>query len=61
MMGFDDDEYDDFNDDDDCFECDGVGFVMGDCGEDCCPCADPEMQHPWYPCEICTPVKTSRP
>lgn len=34
----------------DCEECDGLGLLDHDCGEDCCVCANPE---PNVPCEYC--------
>jgi hypothetical protein len=34
-----------------CEECGGDGLVGHDCGEDTCPCADPE---PNVPCPLCS-------
>ncbi len=46
------------SDDVDCVEdeltcdCDGDGWLVGDCFEDTCCCADPELEHDLVPC-IC--------
>lgn len=34
----------------DCGACGGDGYVDHDCGEDSCPCADPEIN---VPCGVC--------
>jgi hypothetical protein len=44
-----DDEEDQF--DDDCFYCMGDRWFH-DCGEDCCPCLDPDFD---IPCPECNP------
>jgi hypothetical protein len=33
-----------------CDQCDGEGLYGHDCGEDCCPCLDPEDNEP---CDLC--------
>jgi hypothetical protein len=38
---------------DDCPECDGEGFIDGDCFEDTCCCADPIASHGIKPCPFC--------
>jgi hypothetical protein len=37
-------------------ECGGEGWIAGDCDEDCCCCADPELEHGFWPCPICNPT-----
>lgn len=39
--------------DDLCSDCGGEGYVLNDCDEDTCCCADPEEQHGYSPCPIC--------
>lgn len=42
------------NDDDDtCWQCGGEGYVVNDCFEDTCCCADPETEHGVRTCDIC--------
>jgi hypothetical protein len=36
-----------------CHACGGAGYVLADCFEDTCPCADPETQHDLVACETC--------
>lgn len=36
-----------------CHDCGGDGWVLGDCFEDCCCCADPESEHDFLKCDIC--------
>ena len=48
-----DQEEPDDDEDNECWACGGEGFVLGDCGEDTCCCADPETQHPMVRCETC--------
>ena len=43
--GFGEDEY--------CGECGGEGYVLNDCFEDTCCCADPESQHGYSVCPVC--------
>jgi hypothetical protein len=43
--------YDEF--DDGCYECGGEGYVLADCFEDTCCCADPESQHGYIVCPVC--------
>ena len=38
---------------DGCYECGGEGFIVDDCFEDTCCCADPELQHGLIPCPVC--------
>lgn len=45
---------DDF--DEECGECGGEGWILGDCFEDTCCCADPESEHGWIRCN-CNPPK----
>jgi len=42
-----------FEPDEDCPECGGEGFVLRDCFEDTCCCADPETQHGYKRCPMC--------
>ena len=37
----------------DCYECEGEGFVLNECFEDTCCCADPELQHGYRICPVC--------
>ena len=37
----------------DCPDCDGYGYVEGDCFEDTCCCADPLTSHGLVKCETC--------
>ncbi len=36
----------------DCLHCGGSGFTHHDCGEDTCPCLEPENN---VPCNVCNP------
>lgn len=36
-----------------CGECDGYGYVLNDCFEDTCCCADPENEHGYSVCPVC--------
>lgn len=36
-----------------CWECGGDGWVVADCFEDTCCCADPETEHGIEPCPNC--------
>ena len=40
--------------DDVCPNCGGEGYVLRDCDEDTCCCADPEESHGYKICEWCT-------
>ena len=51
---------DDFETEDGCYECGGEGFIVADCFEDSCCCADPEMDHGLIPCPLCKPVEQRR-
>lgn len=42
-----------YEDDEDCYECGGEGFVLRDCFEDTCCCADPESSHGYKLCPVC--------
>lgn len=37
-----------------CGECGGEGYVLADCFEDTCCCADPETEHGYIRCQ-CNP------
>jgi hypothetical protein len=37
----------------DCYECGGEGYIVADCFEDTCCCADPESEHGLIPCPLC--------
>lgn len=39
-----------------CGECGGEGWVVADCFEDTCCCADPELEHGMVRCD-CNPRK----
>lgn len=39
--------------DDECYECGGEGYLVDDCFEDTCCCADPETEHGIIPCPNC--------
>lgn len=39
----------------DCYECGGEGFIVDDCFEDTCCCADPDTEHGIIPCPQCNP------
>ena len=39
--------------DDECSECGGEGWIVDDCFEDTCCCADPETEHDIIPCPVC--------
>lgn len=41
------------DDDEDCHECGGKGWIVDDCFEDTCCCADPEIEHGLIPCPLC--------
>lgn len=45
-------------DDDGCPYCDGDGFVVADCFEDTCCCAEPELEHDIIPCQHCNGCTT---
>lgn len=36
-------------------ECGGEGWIVDDCFEDTCCCADPESEHGLIPCPNCNP------
>ena len=36
-----------------CPHCGGEGYVLGDCFEDTCCCADPDTAHDTVACEYC--------
>ena len=36
-----------------CFDCEDSGYVLGDCFEDTCACAEPELEHDMIRCETC--------
>lgn len=36
-----------------CYECGGEGFVLRDCDEDTCCCAEPEASHGFKICPMC--------
>ena len=42
---------------DGCWNCGGDGYVLADCFEDTCCCADPELEHDLIPCQYCTDGK----
>jgi hypothetical protein len=42
--------------DEECGECGGEGWIVADCFEDTCCCADPESQHDLIRC-TCNPPK----
>ena len=44
-----------------CYECGGEGFVLNDCFEDTCCCADPETSHGFRPCSLCGTRKSQVP
>lgn len=44
--------YDELEKDDCCPECGGEGYVLDDCFEDTCCCADPE-EHGYVKCSLC--------
>ena len=44
---------DDDGQDIDCPECGGEGFIVDDCDEDTCCCADPSASHGLIPCPLC--------
>lgn len=50
-MDMDDDEWD--YEWEPCPTCDGEGFIVADCFEDTCCCADPEIEHGSLPCPTC--------
>lgn len=41
------------DDDEECYECGGEGFILNECFEDTCCCLDPEMSHGYRPCPNC--------
>lgn len=51
-----DDQFDDF--DELCGECGGEGYIVDDCFEDTCCCADPENEHELIRCPSCKTEKT---
>ena len=38
-----------------CFECNGEGWILDDCFEDTCFCLNPEEDHDLIPCPVCNP------
>lgn len=40
--------------DEECDECDGYGYVVADCFEDTCCCADPVASHGYTKCPACS-------
>ena len=44
-----------YEDEEPCQECVGEGWVVADCFEDTCCCAEPEKQHGVTPCPFCNP------
>ncbi len=47
-------EYDIFDDEPECCgECGGEGYVVADCFEDTCCCAEPELEHGLIRCPTC--------
>lgn len=36
-----------------CCECGGEGYIVNDCFEDTCCCADPELEHGVRTCPAC--------
>lgn len=36
-----------------CPHCGGEGYIVDDCFEDSCPCADPETDHDIIECDYC--------
>ena len=44
-----------YEDEKECGECGGEGWITGDCFEDTCCCADPEAEHGVIPCPLCNP------
>jgi hypothetical protein len=46
--GADDDEWGE-----PCWECGDEGYVLSDCFDDSCCCADPETEHGYEPCPVC--------
>lgn len=36
-----------------CYRCDGDGYIVADCFEDTCCCADPELEHDLIVCPVC--------
>ena len=43
------------DDDDECYECGGEGWIEDQCFEDTCCCADPAASHGLIPCPLCNP------
>jgi hypothetical protein len=43
-----DDDFDEL-----CGECGGEGYVIADCFEDTCCCANPDLEHGSIPCPQC--------
>ena len=41
------------DDDDTCWQCEGEGYLVNSCIEDCCCCLDPEEEHGTSECGIC--------
>lgn len=40
-------------DHEDCWDCGGDGYLLDDCGEDSCACAQPELDHDLIMCPTC--------
>jgi hypothetical protein len=51
-----DDLYVECDEGEECGECGGEGWVLADCFEDTCCCADPELEHGLVRC-ACNPPK----
>ncbi len=47
------DENEFIDEDEECYECGGEGFVVAECFEDTCCCADPHTQHGLVSCPLC--------
>lgn len=47
-----------FDDLESCPDCDGEGFILDECFEDTCCCAEPELEHDIIPCPTCSRVTT---
>jgi hypothetical protein len=46
-------EPEDEQEEDFCSNCDGEGYIVDDCFEDSCCCADPETEHGVITCPTC--------
>jgi hypothetical protein len=44
-----------YEDEEECGECGGEGWITADCFEDTCCCAYPDLQHGVIPCPVCNP------